>query len=547
MTVPLVGEGRLRRYHQARWDEPLIFELSRVGQRGILPPTDPAIHEAVGHPAASLPTGVRRFTPPRLPELSQLEVLRHYIRLSEETLGVDNSIALGLGTCTMKYSPKVNDTFVRSAKVAEVHPLQDEETFQGLLEITWRLQQFLKAISGMDGISLQPSAGGAAIYANSAVIRAYHASRGESLQRDEIVTTLWTHPTNAAVQSLNGFRVITLRPEADGLPTIDALRAAVSERTAGLFIANPEDSGLFNPQIAEFTSIVHAAGGLCAYDQANANGILGITTARDAGFDLCHFNLHKTFSTPHAGGGPGAAAMCVTEELAPYLPTPTVERDGERFFLDYDRPQSIGKIRPFYGTTPNIVRAYAWIAALGGEGLREAAEVAVLNNNYLARKLLDIPGCSAPFDPGRYPIEQVRLGWGELESETGVTSADIGRRASDFGVHYWLSHEPWIVPEPFTPEPTESAPKADLDEFAAIMAHIAHEARTNPELVRSAPHASSVHRIDPSFHDQPDGWALTWRAMQRKKSLGFANDGSVGPAPVLRGSPPASGRRWPAT
>lgn len=547
MNPPSVGEGGLRRYHQARWAEPLIFELSRVGQRGILPPTDPAIHDAVGHPAASLPEGVRRTTPPRLPELSQLEVLRHFIRLSEETLGVDNSIALGLGTCTMKYSPKVNDTFVRWAQVAEVHPLQDEGTFQGLLEITWRLEQFLKAISGMDRISLQPSAGGAAIYANSAIIRAYHASRGESLQRDEIITTLWTHPTNAAVQPLNGFRVITLRPEADGLPTPDALRAAVSDRTAGLFIANPEDSGLFNPRIAEFTSIVHAAGGLCAYDQANANGILGITTARDADFDLCHFNLHKTFSTPHAGGGPGAAAMCVTDELAPFLPTPTVERDGNRYFLDYDRPESIGKIRPFYGTTPNIVRAYAWIVAMGAEGLREAAEVAVLNNNYLAAKLLDIPGCSAPFDPGRYPIEQVRLGWGELERETGVTSADIGRRAADFGVHYWLSHEPWIVAEPFTPEPTESTPRADLDEFAAIMAHIAVEARTNPALVRTAPHSSSVHRIEPWFHDRPERWALTWRAMQRKNSLGFAIDGPSYPALPPRGSSPATVRVLPAT
>ena len=262
--------------------------------------------------------------------------------------------------------------------------------------------------------------------------------------------------------------------------------------------------------------IVHQAGGLCVYDQANANGLLGITRAREAGFDACHFNLHKTFSTPHAGGGPGAGACGVTAELAPFLPRPTVEFDGTRYYLDHDRPLSIGKVRPFYGSTANFVRAYAWIMSLGAAGLREVARTAVLNNNYLMRQLLEIPGLEAPYAPGRRRIEQVRYSWAALAAETGVHTEQIGARAADFGVNYWLSHHPWVVREPVTIEPTESYSKADLDEFAAIFAAIAQEARRDPERVRSAPHSSTVHRVDERVLADEDSWALTWRAYRRK-------------------------------
>jgi glycine dehydrogenase subunit 2 len=265
--------------------------------------------------------------------------------------------------------------------------------------------------------------------------------------------------------------------------------------------------------------VVHEAGGLCAYDQANANGILGITRARDAGFDLCHFNLHKTFSTPHACGGPAGGACGVTEELAPFLPVPTVEFDGSTYLLDHDRPSSIGKIRPWYGVAPNIVRAYAWIVSLGADGLREVAETAVLNNNYLMRRVLEIPGASAPYAEGRRRVEQVRYSWEALVAETGVRSEDLGLRAADFGTHYWTSHHPWVVPEPMTLEPTESYSMADLDEYAAILRHVAAEARTDPDLVRSAPHASTVHRDDQGPLDDPDRWAVTWRAYRRKAGL----------------------------
>jgi glycine dehydrogenase subunit 2 len=416
----------------------------------------------------------------------------------------------------MKYSPKVNDQLARSHKLADLHPLQDESTVQGILEVMWRLEQLLKEISGMDRFSLQPGAGSAAIYANVAMVRAYHASRGQDQQRDEVVTTIFSHPSNAACAKVAGYKIITLYPVADGYPELKAVQVAVSERTAALFITNPEDTGIFNPHIEQFVKSVHEVGGLCVYDQANANGTLGITRAREAGFDLCHFNLHKTFSTPHGCGGPAAGASGVTDALAPFLPKPTVEFDGQKYYLDFDRPQSIGKIRPWYGVAQNILKAYAWIMSLGADGLREVAEIAVLNNNYLLKKVLEIRGASAPYARGKRRIEQVRYSWEQLSAETGVHSEEIGYRAADFGTHYWTSHHPYIVPEPMTLEPTESYSQADLDEYADILKHIVDEAYNSPDTIHTAPHKSTGHKINPEPFDNPDEWAVTWRAYKRK-------------------------------
>jgi glycine dehydrogenase subunit 2 len=511
------GKPDLRRFHQARWDEPIIFELSREGQRGILvPEVEDEIRDEVGDVLATLPEKMRRKQPPKLPELSQPQVLRHYVRLSQENLGTDLNIDVGQGTCTMKYSPKINDQLARMPKITEIHPLQDAETVQGILEIMYLFEQMLKEISGMDRFSLQPAAGSAAIYTNVSIIRAYHESRGEAGQRDEVITTIFSHPSNAACARTAGFKVITLYPDEDGYPDLDALKAAVSGQTAALMITNPEDTGIFNPKIEEFVQVVHAAGGLCSYDQANANGILGITRARDAGFDLCHFNLHKTFSSPHGCGGPGGGASGVTEELARFLPAPVIEFDGEKYYLDYERPDSVGVLRPFYGYAPVILRAYAWVMSLGAEGLREVAEIAVLNNNYLLKKMLEIPGVSSPYAKGKRRIEQVRYSWQELSRETGVHSEEIGLRAADFGVHYWTSHHPFVVPEPCTLEPTESYSKNELDEYAAILAHVADEARTSPNLVKAAPHNSTIHTIDHTPLDDPSQWVMTWRAYLRK-------------------------------
>jgi glycine dehydrogenase subunit 2 len=514
---PINPKPSPRRYHQASWDEPVIFELSQPGQRGVLlPPVEIGIEQEVGNPAQMLPDQLRRTFPPALPEMSQVHVLRHYDRISQENLGVDLNIDIGQGTCTMKYSPKINDQLAHTHKLTELHPLQDFSTVQGILEVMYRLEGMLKEISGMDRFSLQPGAGGAAIYANICMMRAYHASRGEGKQRDEVITTIFSHPSNAAAAKVAGYKVITLYPDSEGYPDLEALKAAVSERTAGLLITNPEDTGIFNPKIAEFTRIVHEAGGICSYDQANANGILGITRAREAGFDLCHFNLHKTFSTPHGCGGPGAGASGVTEKLIPFLPVPTTEFDGQKYYLDYNRPKSIGKIRPFYGVTANILRSYAWIMSLGADGLREVAEIAVLNNNYLLKKVLEIRGVSAPYAKGKRRVEQVRYSWEQLTQETGVHSEEIEIRVTDFGMHYWTSHHPFVVPEPMTLEPTESYSKADLDEYVAVLNQISAEAYTNPEIIKTAPHNCTVHQTQQEPFDNPDEWAVTWRAYRRK-------------------------------
>jgi glycine dehydrogenase subunit 2 len=511
------GKPNLRRFHQARWDEPIIFELSREGQRGILvPEVEGEVQEAVGDVLSTIPEGMRRKQPPALPEISQPQVLRHYLRLSQENLGADLNIDIGQGTCTMKYSPKINEQLARMPEMADLHPLQDEETVQGILEIMYKFEQLLKEISGMDRFTFQPAAGSQAIYNNVRIMRAYHESRGEAEQRDEIITTIFSHPPNPARAKVAGYKINTLYPDDDGYPDLDALKAVVSERTAGLMITNPEDTGIFNPKIGEFVQVVHDAGGLCFYDQANANGILGITRARDAGFDLCHFNLHKTFSTPHGCGGPGGGAAGVTEELAEFLPVPVIEFDGSQYHLDYDRPDSIGKVRSFLGVAPNVLKAYAWAMSLGADGLREVAEIAVLNNNYLLTKMLEIPGVSAPYARGKRRIEQVRYSWEQLYKDTGVRSEDIGLRAADFGLHYWTSHHPFVVPEPNTLEPTESYTKAELDEYLSVLRHISNEAYTDPEVVKTAPHNSTVHRAEHEPLDDPQQWAVTWRAYKRK-------------------------------
>jgi glycine dehydrogenase subunit 2 len=509
----------LRRFHQASWNEPILLELSNRGERGMIPPPPEPQLAGDGDPLSRLPPALRRSRPPLLPELSQPRLLRHYLRLSQETLGNDVNIHLGLGTCTMKYSPKVNEELVRSPKVADLHPLQDEATVQGMLEVFHRFERMLCEISGMARFTFQPAGGSQGVYANARMMRAYHADRGEAA-RDEIVTTIFSHPCDGAAPATAGFKVVTVYAGEKGYPEPDAIRRAVSERTAGLMITNPEDTGLFNPHIDEIVEIVHDAGGLCHYDQANANGILGITRARDAGFDLCQFNLHKTFSSPHCSMGMPVGACGVTAELAPFLPVPTVEFDGSRYRLEYDRPRSVGKIRAFHGVPATVVRSFAWVLSLGADGLREAAEGAVLNNNYLAWRLAGVHGIGISFadaNPARR-LEQIRYSLAQLQEETGVRTVDVARRTADFGVaSYFPSHEPWLVAEPMTLEPAESYSRADLDEYAEILAEIAREAYEAPELILDSPQRSTVHKMDPAPHDDPERWALTWRAYVRKR------------------------------
>jgi glycine dehydrogenase subunit 2 len=403
--------------------------------------------------------------------------------------------------------------------VADLHPLQDDETVQGMLEVFHRFEHMLCEISGLDRFTFQPAGGSQGVYANARMIRAYHAARGET-NRDEIITTIFSHPCDGAGPATAGFKVITVYAGEKGYPEPDAIRRAVSERTAGLMITNPEDTGLFNPHIDQIIEIVHDAGGLCHYDQANANGILGITRASDAGFDLCQFNLHKTFSSPHCSMGMPVGACGVTAELAPFLPVPTIEFDGSSYRLEYDRPQSVGKIRAFHGVPATVVRSFAWTLGLGAEGLREVAQAAVLNNNYLAARLAAVRGVGVSFadtNPA-HRLEQIRYSLAQLQEETGVSTLDVARRTADFGVaSYFPSHEPWLVAEPMTLEPSESYSRADLDEYAEIIAEISREAYESPGTVIESPQRSTVHKMDPAPHDDPERWALTWRGYLRKR------------------------------
>ncbi|GHS99259.1 glycine dehydrogenase [Synergistales bacterium] len=506
-----------RKFQEARWDEPIILEMGNSGERGVLMPSaEEKVQKAVGPADALLPEGLRRKNAPALPELSQMQVLRHYLRLSQETIGTDINIDIGLGTCTMKYSPKIHENFVRSPKVRDLHPYQDESTVQGMLEIIYKTQEYLKSISGMDAISLQPSGGSQAIYGNVAAMRRYHEEHGNG-HKDEIITTILSHPANPGAASTLGYKVITLYPGPDGCPDIEALKAAISDKTAGLMITNPEDTGIYNERIREFVDLVHSVGGLCCYDQANLNGVFGLTRAKDAGFDMCHYNLHKSFSSPHGCQGPGAGAQCVTSALAKYLATPTVEFDGNKYFLDGDHADSIGKLRKFYGVPAVMVRTYAYIRTLGADGMKQIAELSILNNNYLLLELLKIKGLNMPLAEGKRRLEQARLSWEELTGETGVTTDDICRRIVDYGFQdYFASHHPRVIPEPFTPEPVETYSKDDIDEFVAAFKSIAKEAYETPEVVKSAPHKAALYtQIDDSGLSDIDKFAVTWRAYKK--------------------------------
>lgn len=507
---------KLRNFHQARWDEPVIFELTSPGERGILiPEAEKEIQKSAGPAENLIPENMRRKERPELPEMGQMQVLKHFLRLSQMTLGADFTVDIGQGTCTMKYSPKINERYARHPKLAALHPLQDESTVQGMLQIVWEMDRYLQEISGLDRFTFQPGGGAQAILAMASICQAYFEAKGEAEVRDEIITTIFSHPADAAAAAVKGYKIITLYSGENGLPSLDALKAVVSERTAAIFITNPEDTGIYNPEIAEFVNTVHGVGGLCGYDQANLNGIMGITRAKEAGFDMSFFNLHKTFSAPHGCGGPAVGTLGVKKELEKYLPKPLVSFDGNIYHLEVDMPDSIGKVRNFIGVAPVILKAYAWIRALGGEGLVEASRVAVLNNNYMLKKIREIHGAESSYGDG-FRIEQVRYSAQKLFEETGVTTEDIAIRMADYGMHLWSSHHPFIVPQPFTIEPTEAYSKAEIDEYLSVLKQIFREAYADPAYLKQAPYNSCSHRAHNESLDDPERWAITWRMYQKK-------------------------------
>jgi glycine dehydrogenase subunit 2 len=461
----------------------LIFEKSQAGRRGAeLPKPDV--------PAAEVPPELRRHRPPRLPELSEPEVLRHFTELSTRNFGIDTGF-YPLGSCTMKYNPRVNERLVMLPGFRDLHPYQDEDGSQGALELMWHLQEALIEVSGLHACSLQPAAGSQGELTGLMLMRAYFADRGEADRRDTIVTADTAHGTNPASVTMAGYKLAKVETDARGNVDIVHLRELVDERTAGLMLTNPSTLGLFDEHIEEIASIFHDVGALLYYDGANLNAVCGISRPGDMGFDIVHINLHKTFSQPHGGGGPGGGPIVVRDTLEPFLPVPAVIRDGGRFRLDYDRPKSIGKVRGYTGPFGVFVRSYAYIRSYGPR-LREMSEVAVLNANYLLARLKQ--AYDLPFD--RLCMHEFVLSARSLKREHGVSALDVAKRLMDYGFHPPTIYFPLVVPEALMIEPTETEAKETLDEFVDAMLAIVREAGESPELLKEAPHGRPVRRLD---------------------------------------------------
>ncbi len=467
-------------------DKALIFELSRPGRKAYsLPKCDVpeiSLNEL-------LDDKYIRKTPAELPEVSELDAVRHFTQLSKRNHGVDSGF-YPLGSCTMKYNPKINEQVARFDGFAKIHPYQPEKSVQGALELMYNLDNYLSEITGMDKFTLQPAAGSHGEMTGLMIIKAYHLSRGEA-KRNKIVIPDSAHGTNPASCTVAGLEIIEIKSNEQGGVDLESLRNAMSDEIAGLMLTNPNTLGLFDENILEIADIVHNAGGLLYYDGANANAIMGIARPGDMGFDVVHLNLHKTFSTPHGGGGPGAGPVGVKKDLVPFLPVPVVNKNDNGYFFDYDRPQSIGRTRSYYSNFGNIVRAYTYILSMGAAGLREVSETAVINANYIAEKLKDV--YYLPFD--RVCMHECVFS-GKWQKEKGVSTLDIAKRLLDFGYHPPTVYFPLIVPEALMIEPTECESKETLDGFIEVLRQIAKDAIENPEIIKTAPHTTVISRLD---------------------------------------------------
>jgi glycine dehydrogenase subunit 2 len=435
--------------------------------------------------------------------------------LSEMNYGVDSGF-YPLGSCTMKYNPKVNEQLANLPTITMLHPYQDENTVQGILEILYKLEHWLAEITGTYEVCLHPAAGAHGEFLGTLLMRAYHKMNGECEKRSEVIVPDSAHGTNPASATMSGFKVVVVPSDDEGCVNLEALKAAVSERTAGLMLTNPNTLGIFEKNIEEIAKAIHEAGGLLYYDGANLNPLLGIVRPGDMGFDIVHINIHKTFGTPHGGGGPGAGPVGVSKMLAEFLPVPSIVYDGEKYHLDYDKPHSIGKIRSFYGNVAVLLKAYAYILSLGFEGLREVAEVSVLNANYLLRKLKGIRGLTLPYNSEKPRKHECVFSAKPLKNETGVSALNIAKRLLDYGLHAPTIYFPLIVEEALMIEPTETFEKEELDRFADALQKICEEAYKNPEAVLKAPNNTAVSKVDEVKASHPRTMALSWRMLQKK-------------------------------
>jgi glycine dehydrogenase subunit 2 len=459
--------------------EPLIFELSSPGRKAYtLPELDV--------PVSSIPDGSVRDGL-KLPEVSELEFVRHYTHLSQKNYSID-TVFYPLGSCTMKYNPKVHEKAASIEGLTQVHPLQPAQTVQGSLELMYNLQEALKEISGFAGISLQPAAGAHGEFAGVLIMRAYHASRGD-VKRTRVLVPDSAHGTNPATSAMSGFTVVQIPSDGRGNVDLEALKSQCDDTVVGLMLTNPNTLGLFEEHVLEVCETVHACGGLMYGDGANLNALLGIARPGDLGFDVMHFNLHKTFTTPHGGGGPGSGPVGVSPQLAPFLPGPIVQKAGEQYVLDVPE-KSIGRLKAFFGNYGMFIRAYIYIRMLGPEGLRAVADHAVLNANYL--KALVSPHFSLAVE--RTCMHEFVV-HGDVAG-TDVRALDVSKRLIDYGYHPPTNYFPLIVHDALMIEPTETESKQTLDGFAEALAKIAEEARDDAETLHSAPHTTPVSRLD---------------------------------------------------
>jgi glycine cleavage system P protein (glycine dehydrogenase) subunit 2 len=461
----------------------LIYEKSQAGRRAGRVPD-------YGLPVPDVPAHLARREPPRLPELAENEIVRHFTNLAERNFGIDTGF-YPLGSCTMKYNPRVNERLTSLPGFAALHPHQEDDGAQGALELMWGLQQILAEVAGLPAVTLQPAAGSQGELTGLMLMRAYFADRGEAEQRDTIITADTAHGTNPASVTMAGYTLAKVATDERGNLDLDDLRAKVNERTAGLMLTNPSTLGLFDEHIEEVAEIFHSAGALLYYDGANLNAVVGKSRPGDMGFDIVHFNLHKTFSQPHGGGGPGAGPVAVRDFIEPFLPSPQVVKEGDAFRLDRDRPKSIGRVRGFAGPFGVFVRSYAFMRAYGPD-LKAMSEVAVLNANYLLALLRD--DYELPYD--RHCMHEFVLSARSLKREHGVTALDVAKRLMDFDIHPPTIYFPLVVPEALMIEPTETEPKERLDGFVHAMKEIAREAADDPDTLHSAPHSRPVRRLD---------------------------------------------------
>lgn len=464
----------------------LIFELSKPGKVGYkLPELD--IEET--DISEFIPTDYLREEELNFPEVSEVDIIRHYTNLSNKNYGVDTGF-YPLGSCTMKYNPKINEDMAQLNGFTNIHPYQPQETVQGALKLMYDLEKSLCEITGMERVTLQPAAGAHGELTGMMIIKAYHEKRGDT-KRTKIIVPDSAHGTNPASAVMAGFDVVEVKSNKDGLVDIESLKSVLSDEIAGLMLTNPNTLGLFEKDIKQIAELIHNCGGLLYYDGANANAIMGITRPGDMGFDVVHLNLHKTFSTPHGGGGPGSGPVGVKKELVEFLPVPIVDKDGDKYHLEYNIPNTIGKVKGFYGHFNVLVKAYSYILSMGSNGLKKASEIAVLNANYLAANLKD--DYYLPID--RVCKHEFVLG-GIKENTLEVATLDVAKRLLDFGFHPPTVYFPLIVHEAIMIEPTETESVETLDEFIKAMKQIANEAKENPKMLKEAPHNAPVKRID---------------------------------------------------